>query len=253
MNQDEQWLLEEKYGGEKSEGFLTDRARLAAGEPLAYIIGFIPFLDCAIWLDSKPLIPRPETEFWVKEAIGVMRAREAGAVSLHPLRVLDLAAGSGCIGVAIAKHTPDAYLTFAELDPTHLPTIQKNIAANTPVDQNADKHTITQSDLFSNLSGKFDFILSNPPYIDPALDRTELSVKNYEPHLALYGGADGLVLIERLIATAGRHLTLRGQLWIEHEPEQSADIQALAETANFIVTTHKDQYQVDRYSILTMA
>ncbi len=66
MSKDIAWLLQEKYGGEKSEAFFADCKRLALGEPLGYLIGHTPFLDCTIYLDSKPLIPRAETEFWTE-------------------------------------------------------------------------------------------------------------------------------------------------------------------------------------------
>ena len=69
MSQDIEWLLKEKYAGEKSDAFFADCKRLALGEPLGYLIGHTPFLDCVIHLDSKPLIPRPETEFWTERVI----------------------------------------------------------------------------------------------------------------------------------------------------------------------------------------
>ncbi len=252
LNQDETWLLKEKYSGEKSLEFFVDCERLAAGEPLGYVIGFVPFLNCRIYLDSKPLIPRPETEFWVEQAIARIRALGQGRTST--VRVLDLCAGSGCIGVAVAAAIPEAHLTFAELDPTHLITIEKNLIQNTPIDWSiGDNAVIVVSDLFSDISGKFDFILSNPPYIDPVLDRAEPSVKNHEPHGALYGGRQGLELIEQIITQAPTHLTPAGQLWLEHEPEQTTRIHEIALQHGFSITTHKDQYQVERFSVLTVA
>ena len=250
LNQDETWLLKDKYAGEKSEGFFTDCKRLAAGEPLGYVIGFVPFLNCTIYLDSKPLIPRPETEFWVEQAITYIDRTYVNT----PLHVLDLCAGSGCIGVAVAKAMPTIHITFAEIDSNHLSTIEKNLKANTPIDWSiGDNALIVVSDLFSDISGKFDFILSNPPYIDPVLDRAEPSVKNHEPHGALYGGRQGLELIEQIIAQAPSHLTPAGQLWLEHEPEQTTRIHEIALQHGFSITTHKDQYQVERFSVLTVA
>ena len=93
-------------------------------------------------------------------------------------------------------------------------------------------------------------ILSNPPYIDPALDRTQTSVKDFEPHLALYGGESGMEIIEKIITDAAVHLNQDGQLWIEHEPEQGVLIQKVGAKAGFSVSTHTDQYEVERYSVL---
>ncbi len=275
MSQDEQWLLKEKYNGEISalvfnesldeiknkyswgEGFFADCARLTAGEPLGYVIGFVPFLNCRIYLDSKPLIPRTETEFWTGEVIktilprtelgtahgGVSRGETSGQ-----LRVLDLCAGSGCIGVAINKAIPSTHITFGEIEESHLTTIEKNCLEN-----GIDNYSIIQSDLFANISGQFDYIVSNPPYIDPTIDRAESSVKNYEPHVALYGGEAGLELIEKIINQSPAHLTQCGQLWMEHEPEHKEVILTLANGAGFdLVTTHSDQYGIPRFSVLTM-
>ena len=73
MNPEVDWLLNEKYHGEKTSAFFTDCVRLETGEPLAYVIGHIPFLDCTIYLDSRPLIPRVETEFWVEKLITTIK------------------------------------------------------------------------------------------------------------------------------------------------------------------------------------
>ena len=376
LSQEERWLLKEKYGGEKSSGFFADCERLAAGEPLGYVIGWVPFLGSTIYLDDHPLIPRPETEYWVEHAIASIRHRTdainvkestngakkydtpctqdfpsgnkdilvatqdcpsgnkdildrhdkgvEGSPGQHrsflgtdrndaaQIRVLDLCAGSGCIGVAVARHVPEARVDFAEVDSRLLPTIEKNLLENVPairsknlsinrkvveeekstpdipgnryikkasvgvtdghgevcgvpgcsvsavnssIADGVDRATglsIIQSDVFSNVTGRYDLILSNPPYIDPALDRTEPSVKDHEPHRALYGGTNGLACIERIIAGAPAHLLPSGELWIEHEPEQTAAIQALATHHGFVSTTHPDQYGVERYSVLVL-
>lgn len=247
MNQEEQWLLEEKYKGTESEAFRSDLARLQAGEPLGYLIGSVPFLNCTIHLDSHPLIPRVETEFWTEKAIA-----EIKRINLPTPHVLDLCAGSGAIGVAIVKTIPEAQVTFAEIDPSHLPTIQNNLMGNLSAYSNRLEYAVVESDLFENIESTFDFILTNPPYIDPQVDRAEPSVKMHEPHVALYGGAGGMECIEKIINQAPAHLNKGGQLWIEHEPEQSTSIQELADKAGFTCSTHTDQYNVERYSTLVL-
>ena len=243
MNQEERWILEEKYKGQECEAFLADCQRLTAGEPLAYIIGYVPFLNATIYLDSHPLIPRTETEFWVEKAINEMQI----APIANP-KILDLCAGSGCIGVAVAKAVPSADIDFIEIDSVHNSTIYRTIVSNA-ID--LDRCRIITSDLFSELGKeKYDYILTNPPYIDSALDRTELSVKMHEPHIALYGGSRGLATIQKIIQDASAHLTPHGVLYIEHEPEQDSVIMSCAAKQNFAITAHKDQYDITRYSRL---
>lgn len=254
-SQDEEWLLKEKYNGEKTEGFFTDCKQLALGEPLAYLIGHAPFLDCIIYLEGRPLIPRVETEFWVEKAIEMIRTKNQNQPTLdgasEPTRVLDLCAGSGCIGVAIAKHIPNALIDFGEIDAKLVPNIVKNITENV---EDKSRCTTYHSNLFEAIpkSHRYDFILTNPPYIDPALNRVDQSVKDFESHLALFGGKQGTEIIEQLIATAGERLSLDGQLWIEHEPEQVGILATLAHQHNFSITHHPDQYDVIRYSILVV-
>ncbi len=248
MGNEEMWLLKEKYGGEKTEGFFVDCDRLKAGEPLAYIIGHVPFLDTTIYLDSHPLIPRPETEYWVEKVlVEFPRGRTSGR---SRIRVLDLCAGSGCIGVAILKAIPMAHIVFVEIDMSHHATIRKNIEANVT---DPTRARILGGDLFEHITDRYDFILANPPYIDPTLTRTEESVLVHEPHTALFGGKDGFELIEQIIIDAPRFLTETGTLILEHEPEQSEAIRVEAADSGFIATTHKDQFGVERYTHLTRA
>lgn len=256
MPKDEEWLLKEKYKGEKSDAFFADCKRLALGEPLGYLIGHVPFLDCTIYLDSRPLVPRPETEFWVEKAIEEVKnyferrpdlGFDSGSI---PPTILDMCAGSGCVGTAVAKAIPKALVDFAELEVKHLPTIEKNLTENKIKD---NQTTVKQSNLFSAFSNAtYDFVLANPPYIDVDNSRADESVVDFEPHTALFGGRGGVEVIEQLIKATPAHLKPTGQLWIEHEPEQSTFIQNHASEHGFICTTHTDQYGVERYSILVL-
>ncbi len=243
MTQDEEWLLKEKYHGEKSEGFFADCARLHTGEPLAYLIGFVPFLNTTIALTSHPLIPRVETEFWVEKAITEMQ--EGGEKTLH---VLDLCAGSGCVGVAILHALPMARVDFGEIAMRHHSTIRENLTKNA-ID--SSRSSIYGSSLFDEITGEYDYILSNPPYIDKVLGRVAPEVDTHEPALALYGGKDGMSLIEAIIIKAPEHLTPTGVLYIEHEPEQVSAIHAFARMAGLLPTTYPDQYGVLRYTRFT--
>lgn len=237
------WLLAEKYNGEKTEDFFADCARLALGEPLAYIIGHIPFLGTTIYLDSRPLIPRTETEYWVEKTLSYLQDFPI------PPQVLDLCAGSGCIGTAIGHHIAKALVDFAEYDPIHRDTITKNAVA-AKLD---GRYQVYIGDLFSAVppGSQYHAIYSNPPYIDPALDRTTPSVKNYEPHVALYAEKNGLALINRIIEEAPNYLYPQGTLYIEHEPEQAAAIATLGDS-HFIIHTQQDQYGLARCSTLVL-
>ena len=254
MSQEIEWLLKEKYVGKKSEAFFADCKRLALGEPLGYLIGHVPFLDCVIHLDSRPLIPRPETEFWTQRVITDIKTNypahtPESTPGANQLRILDLCAGSGCIGVAIAKAIPDAIVDFCEIDEKHLPTITKNLEDNA-VDTT---HThLYHSNLFETFSGTYQYIVSNPPYIDMDLGRTDENVLQNEPYIALSGGLAGLEVIQNIIEDAPKHLERHGQLWLEHEPEQSVAIRNLARQNKFTCTTHPDQYGVERYSVLVL-
>lgn len=201
--------------------------------PEAYQIGWVPFIHAKIWLDSRPLIPRTETEYWVNGVI--QEIKNSGIV--NP-KVLDLCAGSGAIGVAVAQEISNAQVEFVELDERHHPTILKNLK------ENGVEGRIFGGDLFENITDKYDFILSNPPYVDMSLGRVEESVLNHEPHLALDGGKEGLETIKWILEEASKHLNPNGILWLEHEPEQ---VPFLSKNPLY-QDSFKDQYGVERFS-----
>lgn len=237
MKKESDWLLRDKYNGVISEQFYSDLKRLENGEPLAYIIGWVPFLNIKIYLDSKPLIPRPETEYWASCAIEEIKTKK-----ISKPRVLDLCAGSGCIGVAVLKEIPGATVDFVEIDPLHHTTIKKNVKEN-GID--VYRACILGGDLFENISSQYDVILSNPPYIDPKLSfRVEPGVANHEPEAALYGGEAGIEVLARILREAPQHLKTGGSLYIEHEPEQEEKLKKL----NSGLVSYPDQFGTIRYS-----
>ena len=245
IEREKAWLLKEKYQGVANALFEADCERLALGEPLGYVIGYTPFLNTTIFLDSHPLIPRAETEFWVENAI-----KEINAAPSH-IRALDLCAGSGCIGVAILKAIPDSLVEFVEIDTNHHATIEKNIRENS-ID--IERTKILGGDLFENVSGVYDYIFTNPPYLDPEKkDRAEESVVTHEPALALWGGTHGMMLIEKIITESPHFLKPKGVLYIEHEPEQEEAIAVLAKKYGFSSTTSEDQYGIKRSTRLELA
>lgn len=233
MDKESSWLLADKYNGIESEEFRKDILLLKSGVPLAYVIGWTPFLGAKIWLDTKPLIPRPETEFWVEKVIKEIKPGS---------KILDLCAGSGCIGISILKHVPESIVHFAEIVDDHHQTIRKNIREN-GIDVERTKQI--GGNLFEYVNDKYDFILTNPPYIDPKLsNRIEESVKIHEPKEALFGGKEGMEIIEHIIREVPQFLNPNGVLYIEHEPEQVEVIKTLALQAKIF----EDQFGLIRYS-----
>lgn len=234
-----QWLREEKYGGKESPAFHDDVERLKKGEPLDYIIGNAPFLGCTIDLSFRPLIPRAETEYWVGRALKTIPTSKQ-------IRVLDIFAGSGCIGITIAKHRPRATVELVELDSRALKQIQKNITLNAITNAISFK-----SDAFKKITGVYDYIFANPPYIAPDATDVQSTVKDWEPAIALYANDSGMALINETIANGHKHLIDGGTLYIEHDPRQSEAIIEFAKQFPYSrVTTLKDQYGKKRVTKL---
>ncbi len=201
-------LYRDKYAGDTHADMREDLIRLQSGEPLAYVIGWIPFLGLSLRLDSHPLIPRPETEWWTEALIAHCKEKYADV----KISVLDLCAGSGAIGLSVLQAVDTATVSFAELSPVHTALIAMNLDEN-KLDK--ARATIRSGDLFAPFQNeRFTIIATNPPYI-PEGRELDPSVMHYEPHEALFAGSDGLSIIRRIVQEAPDHLMPGGELWME--------------------------------------
>jgi release factor glutamine methyltransferase len=229
-------LYRDKYAGDTSADMREDLIRLGSGEPLAYVIGWIPFLGLSLRLDSHPLIPRPETEWWTETLIAHMRDTYADA----KVSVLDLCAGSGAIGLSVLQALDTADVSFAELSPVHTALIAMNLDEN-KLDKS--RATIRSGDLFAPFSGeRFTVIATNPPYI-PEGRELDPSVMHYEPHEALFAGEDGLSLIRRIVEEAPTHLYPGGELWMECDSTNAEEAMLLMQKRGFSgVEIRNDHY-----------
>jgi release factor glutamine methyltransferase len=198
--------------GDEVERLVQRRAR---GEPLAYLVRGQEFYSLALRVTPAVLIPRPETELLVDEALAHLPRGEARAV-------LDLGTGSGAIALAVKRERPDANVTAVDV----------SAAALTVARANAERLGIAvrfvESSWFDALAGeRFDLIVCNPPYV--ASDDRAFATLSFEPRLALDGGADGLDSLRAVLAGAREHLNEAGLLLLEHGHDQRAGLVALAE------------------------
>jgi release factor glutamine methyltransferase len=211
-------------------------------KPLAYILGWVPFLDLKLFVTPPTLIPRPETESWVYELITMIKLS-----GKDDLIILDIGTGSGCIALSLAQAFPTAQVYAIDIAQSALDLAVKNAAAN-----NITNITFIQSNLFTSLPTdlKFDLIVSNPPYIDPAA-QLEKSVLNWEDHGALFAHNQGMQIIEQIVTQAKNHLkenaALPYQLVMEIDVSQGIIVKKLLGQHGFKkVEIRKDQFDRDR-------
>lgn len=171
--------------------------RYLKGEPLAYILGQWNFYGLDLTVSRDVLIPRDDTE-----AVTDLAISKARVLPQNP-RVLDLCAGSGCIGLAIAAKVKDARVTLGELSPEAIRIAKKNIQDN----HLSGRVSCIRLDVMEEppkFLGKYDLIVSNPPYITAEqMEELDPSVKEYEPPMALYGGKDGLDFYRAIVKNYG--------------------------------------------------
>ena len=212
--------------------------RRAQGFPLQYILGNWDFLDLTLRVGEGVLIPRADTECLCEEA-----ARRLSGVTAP--RVLDLCAGSGCVGLGVARLTANAAVTAVELSDDALPYLCENVARYPGL-----KVTVRQADVLTDWEAfpdDFDAILSNPPYIPTAQLPTLMREVRFEPTMALDGDTDGLVFYRVIAEQWSKHLRDGGFLAVEVGFDQAAAVSALFRGAGLReVTAVRDLSGVER-------
>lgn len=186
----------------------------ARGVPVPYLTGTREFWSLSLHVTDATLIPRPETELLVEEALALIPAAQA-------FRVADIGTGSGTIAIALALERPHAEIVASDISPAALAIARANAA------RLGAKLAFVEADAVRGLQGLFDLIISNPPYIqsgDPCLRKPPLSA---EPMLALNGGPDGLDIIRRISFGARDHLRKGGVLLLEHGYDQKVPVAQL--------------------------
>ena len=200
-------------------------------EPLQYILREAPFCGFTFYVDSRVLIPRPETELLCEWAAALLSGRE------HPA-VLDLCCGSGCLGIALKRLVPSAAVWGADISSAALAVSRMNASR-----LNADVRLV-QSDLFTSLPDQaFDLIVSNPPYIPSSVCEDLQPEVTQEPALALDGGADGLSFYRRICAAAPDRLRPGGVLLMELGDGQAPDVKKLMQSAGFAAVEIREDYR----------
>ena len=213
--------------------------QLAAHKPAQYIIGQADFYGMQLKVDERVLIPRPETE----ELVELILAENPK----DNLKVLDIGTGSGAIALALAKNRPDWSVTAADISQEAL-----DLASENAKNQNLQIF-LKKSDCFTEISEKYDIIVSNPPYISRK-DESEvgLNVLYSEPHLALFADEDGLAIYRRIAEDAKDYLKDGGKIYLEIGYKQGQSVPELfrKHLPEKRVRTLKDQFGQDRMVVV---
>ena len=233
------FTLQQKVTEEEKEFVEEIYTKLANHIPAQYIIGHADFFGMQLKVDERVLIPRPETE----ELVELILAENLK----DNLKVLDIGTGSGAIALALAKNRLDWSVTASDISEDALELATENANA-----QNLNLSFI-KSDCFSEISSKYDIIVSNPPYISRE-DQEEvgLNVLHSEPHLALFADEDGLAIYRRIAEDSKDYLNDGGKIYLEIGYKQGQSVPALfmVNLPEKRVRTLKDQFGQDRMVVI---
>ena len=210
--------------------------------PLSHLVGFDYFYDRKFKVTKDVLSPRMETEELIYKVIEYIKKSKKDS-----FRILDLCTGSGIIAITLKKEIVEKYTEIVASD---ICEKALSIAIENANNNNANI-TFIKSDLFDNISGKFDLIISNPPYISYK-DKITIkdSVLNYDPHLALFAEEDGIYFYRKIIENAVHYLSKDGVIFFEIGYDQKEKIFELGKNNNFITTVYKDINGRDRIAKL---
>ena len=210
--------------------------------PLSHLVGFEYFYDRKFKVTSDVLSPRMETEELVYKVIDYIRKN-----NLTNIKILDLCTGSGIIGITLKKELEefDVKILASDISSRAL-TVAKENASSLEADI-----SFVESDLFSNIQDKFDIIVSNPPYIAHDDKKTiKENVLNYDPHLALFAGEEGMYFYRNIIEKSRPYLNEKGIMFFEIGYDQKEKIITLGENNKFETVVYKDINGRDRIAVL---
>lgn len=210
--------------------------------PLSHLVGFDYFYDRKFKVTKDVLSPRMETEELIYKVLEYIKKSKKDS-----FRILDLCTGSGIIAITLKKEIVEKYTEIVASD---ISEKALSIAIENANNNNANI-TFIKSDLFDNISGKFDLIISNPPYISYK-DKITIkdNVLNYDPHLALFAEEDGIYFYRKIIENAVHYLSKDGVIFFEIGYDQKEKILELGKNNNFITTVYKDINDRDRIAKL---
>ncbi len=233
------------YASEEIGRALDDGVqRLLTGEPLAYVLGEWEFYGLKLHVNKSVLIPRDDTV-----AVASLAIHQALFCDKNP-RVLDLCCGSGCIGLAVATRVKDARVTLADLSRDALAVAKQNMLEH----KLSGKGSCVQVDALKPapaILGKFDLIVSNPPYITgEEMNALDHSVAGFEPHMALYGGEDGLDFYRAIAANYRTALKPGGFLCFEFGMGQGDDVCAILEENGYTILERSRDYNDRERAVL---
>ena len=217
-------------------------ARRVRREPVAQIVGRREFWGRDFKVTPDVLVPRPETELIVEEAL-------AFAEQFSCRTIVEVGTGSGCIAVSVACELPDVRIVAVDVSAPALAVAQRNAELHAVT----DRVTFHHADVLEGIEGTFDLVLSNPPYMR-ADDAPTLQpeVLNYEPGAALFGGADGLSVVRRLLDAAPRVLAPGGRLILEFGMDQHRAVADAADAAGWkVLRIRKDLQGIPRTGVFT--
>jgi release factor glutamine methyltransferase len=216
-------------------------ARRLTREPVAYITGHREFWGLDFEVTADVLVPRPETETVVEEALAVPGIRDPRS----RLRILDVGTGSGCVAISIAAHAPDAQVMATDLSTRALRVAQHNATRLVP-----GRIRFVAGDLLApfSASAAIDLLVSNPPYVPRGASNVMLDVARHEPSLALFGGPDGLAQVRRLVRDAATVVRSGGWLIFEFGDGQDDEVSDIvsASGAWSITRVRADLQQIPR-------
>ena len=218
---------------EQEQSYCACLARRAKRIPLQHITGIQEFMGMDFCVNEHVLIPRQDTEVLVESVLD-----ELG----FGMKILDMCTGSGCILVSLLKRKPGTVGVGVDISGEALRVAEINCR------KHYVEAKLIQSDLFENLTGTYDVIVSNPPYIRTAMiAELQEEVRLHDPKLALDGKEDGLYFYREIVAKSPRFLNSGGGLFLEIGHDQGADVRTLMEEAGFVhVTVKKDLAGLDR-------